>query len=114
MTRFDGSRLHGEGQKGEKMPQLSDYIRLETTSAEPIVVSNTRITPQAQAFRLSFPFGGFVWNRPTAVLVERDGETQRMPIVDVTRVVQIVLFGLVLTFSVIITLAVSQRRTRHE
>ena len=96
------------------MPQLSDYIRLETTSAEPIVVGNTRITPQAQAFSLRFPFGGFVWNRPTAVLVERDGETRRIPIVDATRVAQIVLFGLVLTFSVIITLAVSQRRTRHE
>ncbi len=114
MTWFDGSRLPGEGQKGEKMPQLSDYIRFETTSAEPIVVGDTRITPQARAFSLRFPFGGFVWNRPTAVLVERDGVTQRIPIRDVTRIAQIVLFGLVLTFSVIITQAISQRRTRHE
>ena len=97
------------------MPQLSEFIRLENTSAEPIVVGDTRITPQAQAFSLRFPFGGFVWNRPTAVLVERDGETRRIPIVDVTRVAQIVLFGLVLTFSVIITmLAARQRRIHHE
>lgn len=97
------------------MPQLSDFIRLENISAEPIVVGDTRITPQAQAFSVRFSFGGFVWNRPTAVLVERDDVTQRIPIVDVTRVAQIVLFGLVLTFSVIIPLlAVRQRRNHHE
>src|SRR5512136_1808791 len=97
------------------MPQLSDFIRLENTSADPIVVGDTRVTPQAQAFSVRLPFGGFVWNRPTAVLVERDDGTQRIPIVDVTHVAQIVLFGLVLTFSVIITLlAARQRRIHHE
>ena len=97
------------------MPQFSDFIRLENTSAEPIVVGDTRITPQAQAFSVRFPFGGIGWNRPTAVLVERDDLTQRIPIVDVTRVAQIVLFGLVLSISVIITLLASrQRRTHHE
>ena len=97
------------------MPRLQDFIRLENTSADPIVVGDTRITPQAQAFSVRFPFGGFVWNRPTAVLVERDDLTQRIPIVDVTRVVQVAMFGLVVTFSVIITLlAARRRRIRHE
>lgn len=97
------------------MPQLSDFIRLENTSAEPIVVGDTRLTPQAQAFSVRSPWGGFVWNRPTAVLVERDDLTQRIPIIDATRVTQIVLFGLVVTFSVIITLlAARQRRNHHE
>ena len=94
------------------MPQLSDFIRLENTSAEPIVVGDTRLTPQAQALSLRFPFGGFVWNRPIAVLVERDDSTQRIPIVNVTRVVQIALFGLVLSFSVIITLLAAQQHAR--
>jgi hypothetical protein len=100
------------------MPRLSDFIRLENTSAEPILVGDTQITPQAQAFSLRFPFGGFVWNRPTAVLVERDDVTQRIPIVDVTRVAQIALFGLGLSFSIIITLLAAQRagqrRIHHE
>jgi len=97
------------------MPQLQDFIRVENTSADPIVVGDTRVTPQAQAFSVRFPFGGFVWNRPSAVLVERDDLTQRVPIVDVTRVAQVALFGLVVTFSVIITLlAARQRRNRHE
>jgi hypothetical protein len=100
------------------MPQLSDFIRLENTSAEPIVVGDTRITPQAQAFSLRFPFGGIVWNRPTAVLVERDDVTQRIPIVDVTRVAQIVFLILVVKFSVIIIWLAAQRarqrRIHHE
>ena len=97
------------------MPRLQDFIRVENTSADPIVVGDTRVTPQAQAFSVRFPFGGFVWNRPTAVLVERDDVTQRIPIVDVTRVAQVVLFGLVVTISVLITLlAMRQRRIHHE
>jgi hypothetical protein len=97
------------------MPRLQDFIRVENTSADPIVVGDTRVTPQAQAFSVRFPFGGFVWNRPSAVLVERDDLTQRVPIVDVTRVAQVALFGLVVTFSVIITLlAARQRRIHHE
>ena len=97
------------------MPRLQDFIHLESTSAEPIVVGDTRITPQAQAFSVRFPFGGFVWNRPTAVLVERDDVTQRLPIVDVTHAAQIALFGLILTCSIIITfLAARQRRIHHE
>ena len=100
------------------MPQFSDFIRLENTSADPIVVGDTRITPQAQAFSVRFPFGGFVWNRPTAVLVERDDLTERIPIVDVTRVAQIVFFILVVKFSVIIIWLAAQRarqrRIDHE
>ncbi len=97
------------------MPRLQDFIRVENTSADPIVVGDTRVTPQAQAFSVRFPFGGFIWNRPTAVLVERDDLSQRIPIVDVTRVAQIALFGLVVTSLVIITLlAARQRRMRHE
>ncbi len=95
------------------MPQFSDFIRLENTSAEPIVVGDTKITPQAQAFSVRFPFGGFVWNRPTAVLVERDDGTQRIPIVNVTRLAQIALFGVILAISVIITLLVAQQQARQ-
>jgi hypothetical protein len=39
-----------------------------------------------------------VWNRPVAVLVDRDGQERRVPIVDVTRVAQLVLYGFSLVF----------------
>jgi hypothetical protein len=88
---------------------LKDIIHYQTVSADPIVIGDTRVTPQAQTLSIRFPFGGLVWNRPSAVLVERDDGTQRIPIVDVTRLVQIVLFGLILAFSVIITLLAALR-----
>lgn len=102
------------------MPLLKDFIQLQNTSAEPIVVGNTRVTPQAQTLSIRLPFGGFVWNRPTAVLVERDDVTERITIVDVTRVAQIALFGVALAFSVIIPMLAAQRarqrkrRVHHE
>ena len=88
---------------------LKDIFQYQTVSADPIVVGDTRVTPQTQTLSIRFPFGGMVWNRPSAVLVERDDLTQRIPIVNVTRLAQIVLFGLVLTFSVIITLLAALR-----
>ncbi len=88
---------------------LKDIVQYQTISAEPIVVGDTKVTPQAQALTVRLPFGGFVWNRPVAVLVERDDGTQRIPIVNVTRLMQIVLFGLIVSFSVIITVLAAQR-----
>ncbi len=102
------------------MPRLTDFIRLENTSAEPVIVGNTRVTPQARALVIQFPFGRFIWNRPTAVLVERDDASgaQRIPIVNVTRVSQIAVVGLIVAFSVIITLLAGRRarprRIHHE
>ncbi len=64
------------------MPRFNDFVQLQNTAADPVVVGDTRVTPQAQALVIRFPFGGFVWNRPTAVLVERDDMTRRIPIVD--------------------------------
>jgi hypothetical protein len=32
--------------------------------------------------------GGWVWNKPVALLVEAEGHTQQIPIIDVTRVAQ--------------------------
>jgi hypothetical protein len=88
---------------------LKDIIQYQTVSADPIVVGDTRVTPQTQTLTVRLPFGGLVWNRPVAVLVERDDGTQRIPIRNMTRVTQIVLFGLILSFSVIITLVAAQR-----
>lgn len=45
-------------------------IRWQTLSGEPITVGDVTITPQSQALIIRLPFGGLVWNRPVAVLVE--------------------------------------------
>jgi hypothetical protein len=61
---------------------------------------DTTVTPQTRVLTVRLPFGGFVWNRPVAVQVERDGRIERIPIVDFTRLAQLATlgFGLVLSF----------------
>jgi hypothetical protein len=71
---------------------------LETQAGEPIIVEKTKIIPIAQVLRLQPPGyqGGLIWNRPTEVRVEQaDGSYELLPIQDITRLVQIILAGLV-------------------
>ncbi len=68
------------------MAWLKDAVQWRTASSEPITVGNARLTFQSQALVIRTPIWKRVWNRPVAVLVERDGQMERLPIVDVTRV----------------------------
>jgi hypothetical protein len=46
--------------------------------------------------RLQIPgwLGGFIWNRPVAVVVQTgDDEEQIIPVIDVTRAAQLAIFG---------------------
>jgi len=93
------------------MSRLNDVIQWQTLSGEQVTVGDVTLTPQAQALPIRWRNGGFVWNRPVAVLVERLGQTERIPIVDVTRGAQFTLLGLGFFFSVV-TIVVSIRRRR--
>jgi hypothetical protein len=87
------------------------FIQRQIVSASPVTVGDITVTPQSQAVTFRWPWGGLVWNRPVAVLVERGGETRRIPVVDVTRVVQLGLLGFGLGLAVV-TFVVSMRRRR--
>ena len=63
------------------------------TSGPTVVVGNLRATPEAHALILRLPFGAFVWNRPSSVVVERDGRVERLRIVNVTRIAQTALWA---------------------
>jgi hypothetical protein len=98
--------------KEDSVPQLKDFIQLQTTSGDPQTIGDATITPQSQALIVRFPFGGFVWNRPVAVLVDRNGQTERIPIVDATRIAQLGIFGLALAFSIMIAAFAARRRSK--
>jgi hypothetical protein len=73
------------------MEQAKQFIQWPTLATEPIAVGDTTITLQARALSLHLPFGGFVWNQPAAVLAERNGQMERIPINDVTRAILLAL-----------------------
>jgi hypothetical protein len=63
-------------------------------SAAPVTVGEVSVTPQRRALVVRLPQGGFVWNRPTAVTVEQAGAKRRVPVVDVSRLLQLGLLAL--------------------
>jgi hypothetical protein len=90
---------------------LKDLFQVQTVSGRSVTVDSITVTPQSQALIVRLPMGGFVWNRPTAILVERDGTAKRLPVIDITRILQLWLLGLVL--SIVSLVKFSQRKERR-
>ena len=98
------------------MSRFREMIQWETIAGKPVTAGDFTVTPQAWALIIRGPYGGWVWNRPVAVQVEPAGRpgasAGRIPIVDVTRLAQVGLWGLSLIFSMMtLFLLIQQRRT---
>jgi len=92
------------------MTRFNEMFQLQTASGNPVTVGDVTLTPQSQALIVRWPSGGFVWNRPAAILVERGGQTERIPIVDVTRIVQLGLLGFSWVFSIVVFIKLTRRK----
>jgi hypothetical protein len=73
--------------------------------AAPVTLGDVTVTPRARALVVRLPQGGLVWNRPTAVTVQQAGAIRHLPVVDVTRLLQL---G-VLALAAAIAVAVARR-----
>lgn len=74
---------------------MNSFIQLETHWGKPIHIDDRRIIVQSRALQIRVPVlnSAFVWNRPVSVLVQyADGRDQILPVRDVTRMVQVLLF----------------------
>jgi hypothetical protein len=69
-------------------------------NSEALTVNGNHLTLQSQRIGIKHRLGEFVWIRPVAVLVEQDGLVSRIPILDVTRILTLFLWGLTLAFAV--------------
>ena len=92
------------------MTRLREMVSWQTTWGDEVMVGDVTATPQSKALVIHAPFGGLVWNRPVAVLVERGERTERIPIVDVTRIVQLGLLALSVVFTVVIFMLSAKKR----
>jgi hypothetical protein len=70
------------------MDRSKPTIQWQSNSGQPVTAGEITVTPQSQALIFRWSNGGFVWNRPVAVVVERPGQIQRIPVLDITRIVQ--------------------------
>jgi hypothetical protein len=67
----------------------TSFIRLEKCTGPATTVGNTIVSPQAVVLKVRWPFGGAVWNYPIALRVEQNGQVRQIPVLDVTRLVEI-------------------------
>ena len=96
------SLIRCNAEKEARMAQLGEFMRWTTLAGTPVTVNELTVTPLAQSLTLRWGQGGFVWNRPVAVLLSRDGQSKRVPIPDVTRLVQVILLGIVLLIGLVL------------
>lgn len=92
------------------MNQLRQIIQLQTTLGHKLSIGQVTIVLQSRALILRWPYGGWVWNKPTAIIVEQRKQTRPVPIVDVTRLAQMGIIGLGLLFYIFILLRYGQHR----
>jgi len=67
------------------------HVSHRTIDGPTVAHGSLHITPRARVLTAETPFGVVVWNRPSVAVVERDGDVTRLPIRDVTRLVQVAL-----------------------
>lgn len=75
------------------MPRTWPAIHWQTIPAAPITRGAARVTPVAGTLTVRWRRFGWAWTRPLAVLVERNGQAQRVPIPDLTRRAQAGMLG---------------------
>jgi hypothetical protein len=90
--------------------QLKDCFQMQLSSGTPVTVGEVTVVPQSRAVTIRFPYGGFVWNRPVTVLVEKNGQTKRLPVIDSTRLFQLGLFGLSFVLFIMVSLIKASQR----
>jgi hypothetical protein len=69
-------------------------MRWLSISGEPVQVGSVTVTPVARLLAVGGSSGGFFWRFPTHVRVERAGQMEQLPIVDISRIAIYALYAL--------------------
>jgi hypothetical protein len=78
---------------GGIMKNDSKFISRETIDGESIVDGELTITPVSRVFAVRLPYINFIWNRPHIVRVEKGDDVEEIPVVNVTRMAQLAVYG---------------------
>ncbi len=95
------------------MERQGDLIRWQRSQGKPLKIGDLTVIPEARSLIVRWPHGGFVWNRPVAIIVQRHGETRRLPIADVTRRLEMTLLSAPLVLAAARRHLHMRRRNKH-
>jgi hypothetical protein len=70
------------------------YIKLSGGSGKLSGRRGFNVFPESRSVQLSGSNWKWVWNRPVGVILQKGSEQVRVPIFDLTRFVQVILYGL--------------------
>ncbi len=90
------------------MPLKLPTCRWQTLPGDPVMTGSIRVIPLARSLRIGWPQATWTWARPSALLVEQAGHTERVGVPDITRRIQAGLLGA----GAIFTLAMWAKRNR--
>lgn len=83
----------------------------QRVTGAPLTVGDVTLTPEAHVLSWRWGLrGGLVWNRPLALTIQRGPDRQRFPIVDLTRLAQLVAAALGLLLGVALGFLAPNRR----
>lgn len=71
------------------MNEIEPRFTYQEVTHPPYQVGEWTVTLLARAAAIRLPFGGLVWNRPTAVIMQQGDNTVRLAIPDATRYAQL-------------------------
>ena len=69
--------------------RLKELLQWQEVAGQPMRVHDITLIPQSQVLIVRLLQGAYVWQRPTAVLVKQGAQVRQMPIVDITRLLQL-------------------------
>ena len=77
------------------------YINLADGSTPAADPAKVKFSLDSQVVQLGGRKWGWVWNRPRAIVLQKGKERRRIPIIDVTRILQAILYGVSLLLAAI-------------
>jgi hypothetical protein len=69
------------------------YISLVEGSAIESPTGDFQVNPQSRVVQLSGSGWGWVWNQPTGVVIRQKDEEHRIPVINFTRIITFLLYG---------------------
>ena len=65
--------------------RFGSMLEWKESAGTPTLAGDVTLTPLAKSLILRWTRGGVVWSGPSAVIVEREGTTEHIPIVNANR-----------------------------
>lgn len=90
--------------------QLKEMLHWPELAGQPMIVQDITLTPLSQALIVRLPWSVGIWHRPTAVLMQQGERVRRMPIVDLTRLLQLGLLGFSVVMAIVRVVAFVRRK----